>query len=156
MALHLLTCPLGAQGPVPLASALCPRLCSGPLPLRAHHTSSLPPIFSLDLHTNALEEAAALCPANTQELSDSANFTRQSPGQSSEKTTYRLRTPPASARPRQLADPHKQHGQAGTFLPTSQMRRQRSRSFVAFPRLHQNLRPSLISCRGLPASVAET
>lgn len=156
MALHLLTCPLGAQESVPLASALCPRLCLGPLPLRAHHTSSLPPIFSLDLHTKALDEAAVLCPANTQELSDSADFTRQGTGPSSEKTTYRLGTPTACARPRQLADPHKRHGQAGTLLPTSQIRRQRSRSFVAFPRLHQNLRPSLISCRGLPAPVAET
>ncbi|CAN0571743.1 unnamed protein product [Rangifer tarandus platyrhynchus] len=104
----------------------------------------------------ALDEAAALCPANTQELSDSADFTRQGTGPSSEKTTYRLGTPTACARPRQLADPHKRHGQAGTLLPTSQIRRQRSRSFVAFPRLHQNLRPSLISCRGLPAPVAET
>ena len=90
-----------------------------------------------------------------QELSDLANFTRQSTAQSSEKTTYRLGTPTPCTRPWQLTDSHKRYSQAGTFLPTSEIRRQRSRSFVAFPRLHQNLSPSLIRCRGRPASVTD-
>ena len=110
VALHLLTCPLGAQESVPLASALCPRLCSGPLPLRAHHTSSLPPIFSLDLHTKALDEAAALCPASTRELSDSADFTRRVLAKQREnhllsRNAHRVRQAPAARRPSQATRP---------------------------------------------------